>query len=135
MATAVDTRVEERLRREEIVWLDSVRPDGRPHNVPVWFLWDGESLLIYTEPGAQKVKNIRANPRVALNLNSDPHGGEVVRMDATAEILADPPPVSTLDSYVEKYRRGIQGLGMTPETMAQQYSAAIRVTPTKVQAW
>ena len=42
------SRAEERLRNEEIAWLTTVRPDGQPQSVPVWFLWDGEGFLVYS---------------------------------------------------------------------------------------
>jgi hypothetical protein len=31
-------RAEERLRNEGVAWLATVRPDGQPRSVPVWFL-------------------------------------------------------------------------------------------------
>jgi Pyridoxamine 5'-phosphate oxidase len=36
---------ERRLRTEPIVWLTTVRADGRPQSSPVWFLWDGDGYL------------------------------------------------------------------------------------------
>ena len=47
-----------------------MRADGRPHLVPVWFLWDGETLLIFSEPEKQKVRNLRANGQVSLALRA-----------------------------------------------------------------
>ena len=44
-------RVERRLRDEYLVWLTTVRADGLPQPSPVWFLWDGETVLIYSQPG------------------------------------------------------------------------------------
>ncbi len=37
---------EKRLREEEITRLTTVRDDGQPQSVPLWFLWDGETFLI-----------------------------------------------------------------------------------------
>src|SRR5207342_2058479 len=50
------------LEQEPVVWLSTVRPDGVPHLVPIWFWWDGEALLVVSKPNAQKVLNLRANP-------------------------------------------------------------------------
>ena len=61
-----DKHVQTRLKRELIIWLGTVGRDGRPHAVPVWFLWDGKSFLIYSIPG-QKVRDIEASPNVALS--------------------------------------------------------------------
>ena len=54
--------VEERLRTNRILWLGSVRPDGRPHLVYVFFLWDGKHILIFSQPTSQKIRNVQHNP-------------------------------------------------------------------------
>ena len=42
-------------------------PPGRdPHIVPIWFWWDGEAVLVFSKPDAQKVRNMRENPAVML---------------------------------------------------------------------
>jgi PPOX class probable F420-dependent enzyme len=102
--------------------LTTVRSDGQPQSVPIWFLWDGETFLIYSQPGRQKLKNITRNPRVGLNLNSDAHGGAVVRTEGAAEI-------------VEKYRAAIARIGYDPEGFARDYSVPIRVIPERWQVW
>ena len=51
-------RVEERLRHNLIAWLTTVRPDGQPVSVPVWFLVreDG-TILLYTQPKKEKLRH------------------------------------------------------------------------------
>jgi PPOX class probable F420-dependent enzyme len=128
-------RAEGRLRNEEIAWLTTVRPDGQPQAVPVWFLWDGEGFLVYSRPGARKLRNIEANPKVNLNLNSNETGGDVVRAECEAEVLADAPPVTEVGAYLEKYREAIGRIGFDPEGFARAYSVAIRATPARWQVW
>ena len=36
--------VEEFLRGAQVAALSTVRPDGRPHVVPVWYEWDGKEF-------------------------------------------------------------------------------------------
>lgn len=124
-------QVERRLRNEETIWLTTVRADGQPQSVPVWFLWDGATFLIYSRPANQKLKNIARNPRVGLNLNSDAYGNQIVRVEGTAEIVPDAPPAIAVPAMLEKYRAGIARIGMSPERFAQAYSVAIRVTPSR----
>ena len=64
-------RVAARLRDELVAWLVTVKPDGTPVPTPVWFWWDGETVLVYSQPGKPKLRNIAANPRVALALRTD----------------------------------------------------------------
>jgi predicted pyridoxine 5'-phosphate oxidase superfamily flavin-nucleotide-binding protein len=52
------------LRSEPVIWLSTVRPDGGPHLVPIWFSWNGRDILIASKPHAQKIRNLRANPTV-----------------------------------------------------------------------
>ena len=60
-----------RLRSEQVAWLTTVRADGQAQSSPVWFLWDGDSFLLYSQPDAQKVRNVAANPKVSLHLGDD----------------------------------------------------------------
>jgi PPOX class probable F420-dependent enzyme len=119
---------DQRLRAEPIIWLSSVRPDGRPHLVPVWFLWDGAAILIFSKPAAQKVRNLRHNPQVVLALDSADEGEDVVVLEGRAELLADGAPQSTLPEYAEKYAALMARLGMAVEWHAAEYTQAIRVT-------
>ena len=133
--TEAGGRAEKRLGEEEVAWLTTVRPDGQPQSVPVWFLWDGETFLIYSQQGRQKLRNISQNARVDLNLNSNAHGGDVVRAEGMAEILDNAPPATEVPEYLEKYREAIARIGYEPEGFAQAFSVALRVTPARWQVW
>jgi PPOX class probable F420-dependent enzyme len=89
-----------RLKRELVIWIVTVGRDVHPHAVPVWFWWDGESFLIYAVPG-QKVRDMQANPNVALHLNTDPVGEDVVRIDGMAKIDPKHPPASKVAGYLQ----------------------------------
>ncbi|HEX2181814.1 MAG TPA: TIGR03667 family PPOX class F420-dependent oxidoreductase [Rubrobacteraceae bacterium] len=133
--TDAGTRADGRLREEQIAWLTTVRSDGQPQSVPIWFVWDGETFLVYSEPGRQKLKNFGANPRVGLHLNSDFRGNDVVRVEGRAEIPDGFPPADELPEYVEKYREAIARIGYAPEGFARTYPVALRVTPERWQVW
>lgn len=134
-STDFGKRLEERLRDEEIVWLVTVNRDGVPQPSPVWFHWNQDEVLIFSQPNTPKVRNIGANPAVALHLNSSPYGDDIAILTGTAEMAADAPRVHEIDEYVRKYERGFRSLGMTPEQMAAEYSAAVRVTIRHVRGW
>ena len=124
--------IDQRLHSDYVIWLNSVRPDNRPHAVVVWFLWDGESVLIFSRPKNQKVVNIRNNPNVVLGLDNTNDGADPVTIEGTAQLLAPGDISATLQAYVQKYGEGMKGIGYTPEQMAAQYSQGIRITPTRV---
>jgi PPOX class probable F420-dependent enzyme len=60
-----DRHTAQRLSAEPIIWLGTVRPDGRPHNVPVWFAWHDPMVLIFSMPETAKVRDVRLSPRSA----------------------------------------------------------------------
>jgi PPOX class probable F420-dependent enzyme len=126
----VTKHVLSRLKKEIVVWLATTNPDGRPLVVPVWFLFDGKTFLIYSVPG-QKVRNIERNPLVALHLNSNPQGGDVFRVTGKAQLLKRQPPAHKVPAYIGKYRSLIASYGWTPKSFSADYGIPIRVRPTK----
>ena len=131
--TEFGRRVQRRLGEEQIIWLTTTDSRGGPQPRPVWFWWDGETFLIYSEPDAAKVRHIEANPRVAVHFDSDGQGGDIVVFVGEAHIDEAQVPVDQADAYVDKYRAGIEQLGSTPERMGREYSVALRVRPEKVR--
>ena len=138
MALGIDTntpfgqRVARRLGDEIVVWLVTVRSDGTPEPSPVWFLWDGESFLIYSLPDTPRERNLRRNPRVALHFNDD-RGGDVVVFTGRAEIDEAAPSVPENAEYVAKYGERMTRISGSPENFGKRYSLPIRVRPDKLR--
>lgn len=125
-------RTLERLQSEIVIWLTTVGKSGAPAPRPVWFLWEHDTVLIYSQPDTAKLRHLAGNSRVALNFNATPDGGDVVVFSGTARIEENAPPATAVPAYVEKYAGDIAGIGMNPESFAASYSVAIRVTPEKL---
>jgi PPOX class probable F420-dependent enzyme len=126
-------RAAERIAQEPVIWLTTTGSDGAPQPRPVWFIWDGAAFIIYSKPDAAKVRHIRTNPQVALNLDSDGDGGDIIVFTGTAEMVEPSPRPDSVPAYLDKYRAGIRDIGMTPDSFSQTYSAAMRVTPLKLR--
>jgi PPOX class probable F420-dependent enzyme len=124
-----------RLKQELVAWLTTVRSDGTPVPTPVWFLWDGNQFLIYTQPGSAKLNYIAGNPRAALNLNSDAEGGSVAVFTGDIIVATDVPAAIDNKAYLEKYRQGIADIQMTPESFSRDYSVTLCLHPEKIRAW
>lgn len=133
--TEFGKRVTARLRDEDQLWLTTVRSDGTPQPSLIWFYWDGETVLIYSQPNAPKLRNIAANPRVSLNFQANEEGENVVILTGTAVVDPSAPPSNLHDEYRRKYARGTAHIGYTPESLAAEFSTAIRVTPTRVRGF
>jgi PPOX class probable F420-dependent enzyme len=123
------------LKEEKVVWLTTVGPDGTPQPRPVWFHWDGTSLLIYSQPKAHKIRHIDQRPQVALHFNTDADGSEVVVLTGEGRIDRKAPAANENPDYLRKYRQGIADLEMTPEGFAADYSVPLRVTPSRLRGF
>lgn len=110
----------------------SVRRDGRPHVVPVWFILEGDDLLITTGSNSVKGRAVLRDPRVALCVDDDRPPYAFVMIEGRATVSTDPDEVlraATLNArrYVgpgraEEYGRLNGGEGML----------LVRITPEKL---
>jgi PPOX class probable F420-dependent enzyme len=119
------------LRSDPVVWLSTVRPDGRPHLVPVWFHWDGEQIVAFSKPRARKVENLRDRPSVMLAVGTPGPDFDVELIEAVA-VLPDSPSASIMpEGFAHKYRELLRRAGLTAQRFAEVYSQAIVLRPTR----
>lgn len=57
------------LADEPILHLSYTARDGAPRVIPIGYIWDGRSFVMWTTPIAAKVKALRADPRVAITID------------------------------------------------------------------
>ncbi|HVN54796.1 MAG TPA: TIGR03667 family PPOX class F420-dependent oxidoreductase [Anaerolineaceae bacterium] len=126
-------RARQRLQSEACIWLITVDGQGAAQPRPVWFDWDGERFLIFSQANARKLAHIRRDPRVSLHFDGGPEGEDVQVFHGRAEILDGPVSDELADAYLKKYGGMIQGLGYTSEQFFQEYSVPVRVIPTRLR--
>lgn len=80
-------RANERLERALTYWVCTVRPDGRPHVVPVWGIWLDEVFYFGGNSATRRNRNLAANPGVAVHIEL---GDDLVILEGSAEELTDP---------------------------------------------
>jgi PPOX class probable F420-dependent enzyme len=127
--------VEARLHSNLMAWLTTVRPDGQPNSVPVWFLVrDDETILVYSQPKKMKLRNISENPKVTLGLDVTDIGRDIIRIDGTAEHADDVPAADRQLQYAAKYAERIGAMFGTPRQFAELFSEALIITPSRLYA-
>ena len=135
LETEFGKRVGKRLEEEQVIWLITVDSEGGPQPRPVWFHWDGKTVLIFSQAEAAKVRHIRRNPRVALNFNCTPDGGDVMVLLGEAQVLTEKVSAGRWEDYLRKYREGIRDIGMTPQSFEAEYRVPILVKVTALRGF
>ena len=108
--------------------------DGAPRAIPIAFHWTGTELVVCTPPHAAKVQALRANPEVALTIdtNTFPPHVLLVRGTARVEVVDGVPP-----EYLAGSRKivGEAGYPAFEEQVRALYDSMVRVvvTPTWVR--
>ena len=116
--------------------LATVREDGSPHVVPVWFTLHGNDLIFTAGCASIKVKNILRDGRVAICVDEDSPPFHYVLLEGRAEVL---------DSTVEAARHwgtiiGGKYMGVDrAEELGRRYGVegewVMRMIPEKVIAY
>ena len=113
-----------RLLTDRNIWLATVRPDGRPHLVPIWFCFLRGLFYVCTESKSVKAHNLASNPRVSLALED---GTKPLIAQGLATIVQAPFPADVLEAFKAKYAWDI--------TTDASYNTLIEIAPQRWLKW
>ena len=125
--------VDQRLRDGLVVWLTTVTPHGQPQTTPVWYRWDGETFLFFSQPNRPKLANIAGNAQVSLHPVGAEDAEDAVTIEGIAALDPSVPPAHKIPDYITRYLGLIDGFGWTAASFAADYSVAVRITPTRLR--
>jgi len=92
-----------RLAGTRNYWVTTVGPDGQPHSMPVWGVWDDEALrfMFSCSPNSRKARDLAANSHLSFTTTDSV---ECVSVQATARRLGDADDVQHwIELYIAKY--------------------------------
>jgi PPOX class probable F420-dependent enzyme len=113
---------EARLTSSRNYWVVTTRPDGRPHAMPVWAVWDDGALWFSSAVGSRKVRNLRRDPRCVVTTED---GQQPVVVEGRATVVTAPDRLQRLvDLENAKYGSSLDVAFLDPEV-----NATIRVDP------
>jgi hypothetical protein len=120
------------LLARDVTRLAYVAKDGTPRNVPIAFTWNGSEIVMCTTPNAPKMPSLRANPAVALTIDTEVHPPKILLIRGRAEL-------DLVEGIPEEYLQMNGSYDMTPEQRVEWeaevrslYASMVRivVTPT-----
>jgi hypothetical protein len=92
---------EQRLKRSHNCWITTVKPDGSPHTMVVWGLWQDGRFLFSTGSKSRKARNLALN---ANCLVCTEHAQEAVIVEGIAEVADVAARRKFLPAYERKYK-------------------------------
>jgi nitroimidazol reductase NimA-like FMN-containing flavoprotein (pyridoxamine 5'-phosphate oxidase superfamily) len=117
----------ERLTKSHDYWIATVWPDGRPHVMPVWGVWRGDSLWFSSGLRSRKAKNLAADERCVATTDN---ALEPVVVEGRATPIREPGELrSFTDAVNAKYDAGLSLEFFDPDV-----NGTFRLRPTWVFA-
>ena len=87
-----------------VVWLTTVRPDGRPHVTPIAIVWLDDALHFVTGRGERKARNLETNRHVIVTTGTPAFAGVDVVIEGEAVPVTDPSRLAAVGAaYPPKY--------------------------------
>ena len=125
----------EALDQALIGHLTAVSATGQPQTTPVWFLRDGDELIVYNRPSSPRLRSLAANERVSFVLRCDVRADGAVIIEGRAAVDESMASADERPDYIAKYSGPIADLGWTPESFAADYNVGLVIIPTRLRAW
>ncbi len=123
------------LVAKSVAILATVQSSGAPLAMPMWFVHDEHAIVMISEAGLQKVKNLRRDPRVCVVVEGEVEGAIAgVILQGTAHFLEsrearDP----YVDALHEKYGTSLAGRWGGRDMPADR--VMFRIEADRVSAW
>lgn len=121
--------------------LTTLRADGSPIALPVWFVALDREVYVSTPPGAKKVSRVRRDPRASFLVESGERWEELeaVHLSCRASIVEDPELIVRIGRALDaKYARVRTDPADMPERTREHYAARtfLRLVPDgRVLSW
>ncbi len=129
--------VDDFLAQERTCRMGSVDGEGAPHVSPLWFVWDGAALWLWSLVKSQRWVNLMRDSRVSVAVDSGREYGELRGVELLGRVTAvghvprvdeGHPDTATAERlWADKYSRGT--------FMSDGKHAWLRLDPDKIVSW
>lgn len=115
----------------------TVQPDGSPRVVPIWYRWDGERMLVWSGAGRRWVRDLLAEPRVAVSVHEHAapwpavvlRGRASVRTGTVAELRDE------IEAIVRRYVPADEIAALIAGYDDGSPHALVTIEPDVIEAW
>jgi PPOX class probable F420-dependent enzyme len=131
LAAQLPESAQKLFREPNFAHLATLMSDGSPQVTPVWVDFDGKYILVNTAEGRRKPKNIRRDPRVAIDViaHNDPYQMVTVR-GRVVEVTNE-----GADEHIDKLAKKYLGQDKYPFRAPGERRVMLKIEPEYVAAW
>lgn len=108
----------------------TVGPNGEPQCSPVWYGWDGELISFSQTKTRQKLRNLMANPMIALSIIDPINPYRYLEVRGTVARVDEDPDCDFINSMASKY----MDTDVYPGNRPQDERVVVRVRPQKTSS-
>jgi hypothetical protein len=125
------------LREERTCRVATVGVDGRPHNTPLWFVWDGAALWLNSIVKSQRWTDLARNPQVSVIVDAGHDFGELRGAELIGKVdqVGEVPRTSTPNASLEEPERLFGAKYAGGRFQPDGRHAWLKLTPEKIVSW
>ena len=126
------------LEGERTCRVATVGADGRPHNTPLWYVWDGTALWLTSIVKSQRWADIERDPRVSVIVDGGTDYMELcgAELIGSVERVGEAPRIGEANKTLETPERLFATKYMGRDTMVHDKRHAwLRLVPEKIVSW
>src|SRR5689334_22942328 len=91
------------LEKPIVAVFTTVTQEGKPNSVGIWRLYDGEHIMISTDYGSRKHKNVQANPNVSFIMLDPENPYRTLEVRGVVAEMSEAGALEVLDKLAEFY--------------------------------
>lgn len=114
--------------------LATTRANGQPHVVPIWFVLDGDDIILTTGASSVKARNMRRDPRVSLAVDDQQPPYSFVMLEGAATLIEDAPDLLAWATRIGGRYMGTDRAEEYGRRNGVSGELLVRITPTKFTA-
>ena len=134
MAKLSQQEIADYLEESHVAHMVTVRPDGRPHVAPVWFLEEDGRAFVIADAGAVKLRNIRRNPQLALSIATDQRPLKFVVLEGEGRVT-DQDLSTMVERICVRYDGPERGRSFAEELLSEGRTRLVDIRVTRVIGW
>jgi len=128
MPATISPGFQKLLQEPAYCQLATLMPDGSPQVTQVWVDTDGEHILINTAEGRQKERNVRRDPRVAVNVVDPANAWRIAMVrgrvvEVTTEVA---------DQLIDKLAKKYLNEDTYPFRRPEEVRVTLKILPEKI---